>query len=66
MSTNTAIPTMTFLTPEELASMLQLPQRTLDDWRYRGAGPAWLRLGKHVRYRLAAVEQWLSSLEQSA
>ena len=35
--------------------------KTLADWRVRGVGPAYARVGRHVRYRPADVDEWLSS-----
>ena len=40
----------TFLTQHELAELLRLPERTLEDWRLMHAGPPYLKLGRHVRY----------------
>ncbi|MGI8751517.1 MAG: helix-turn-helix transcriptional regulator [Acidimicrobiales bacterium] len=45
-------------TPPEVAAHLQIPEPTLAQWRYRGTGPASLRVGRHVRYRWADVERW--------
>jgi excisionase family DNA binding protein len=45
--------------PAQVAERLQIPERTLNDWRYKGVGPRYLRIGKHVRYRRADVEDWL-------
>lgn len=47
------------LTPRELAVYLDVPLTTLYAWRYRGEGPAGFRVGKHLRYRLSDVEEWI-------
>jgi predicted DNA-binding transcriptional regulator AlpA len=47
------------LTPTEVEATLLIPERTLGQWRYLGKGPVWLKLGRHVRYRRADVEEWL-------
>lgn len=47
------------LSPQELASYLGVPVRTLYQWRYKGLGPPGLRIGRHVRYRPEDVEAWL-------
>lgn len=39
------------LTTKEVAEMLGVPRRTVDDWRQRGVGPAFVKVGRHVRYR---------------
>jgi predicted DNA-binding transcriptional regulator AlpA len=51
------------LTPPALAGQLDVTERTLSEWRITGRGPAFIRLGKTVRYRSAAVEAWLLSQE---
>jgi excisionase family DNA binding protein len=54
------------LTPSELSEMLGVPVATLYSWRYHGRGPAAVRVGRHLRYRLSDVDAWLaySELEQ--
>jgi predicted site-specific integrase-resolvase len=46
--------------PGELASDLKIPEATLAQWRYRGIGPAFLKVGRHVRYRAEDVADWLN------
>jgi excisionase family DNA binding protein len=49
------------LTPDDAAAYLgALPVRTLERWRYAGTGPAFVRVGKHVRYRLADLDAWIA------
>lgn len=45
--------------PPELAEYLSIPEHTLAQWRYQRLGPAWHRVGRHVRYSWADVERWL-------
>jgi hypothetical protein len=40
--------------------MLQVPVFTLAHWASRREGPAYLRIGRHVRYTATDVEDWLS------
>lgn len=47
------------LTIEDVARMLGVPVPTIYAWRYRGEGPRGYKVGRHVRYRLAAVNEWL-------
>ncbi|MFT4259331.1 helix-turn-helix transcriptional regulator [Microbacterium sp.] len=56
------------MTTEQLAEYLQIPVRTLEDWRSprNNKGPTPIHLGKRVRYRLATVDAWLVSLEADA
>jgi excisionase family DNA binding protein len=49
------------LTPRELADELQVPLASVYDWRYRGVGPAAIRVGKHLRYRREDVDRWLEA-----
>jgi excisionase family DNA binding protein len=50
-------------TVQQLAEYLGVPVATLYQWRSKGYGPVGLRVGKHVRYRPADVERWLSTLD---
>jgi excisionase family DNA binding protein len=47
------------MTLPELSEMLGVPIDTLYGWRHRGEGPVGYRIGRHVRYRRAAAEEWL-------
>lgn len=40
--------------------MLKLKPRTIDMMRVSGKGPPYLKIGRLVRYRLSAVEEWYS------
>lgn len=48
-----------FLSPQGLAKYLDLPLSTIYRWNYAGGGPKRLKIGRHVRYRLTDVAQWL-------
>lgn len=48
----------TFLTEAELARRWLHSPRSLQRWRRRGEGPAYLRLGRRVVYRLVDVEAY--------
>ena len=45
----------------EVSQLLCVPVATLYRWRYRGEGPTGYRIGRHVRYRRAAVEAWVET-----
>jgi hypothetical protein len=48
-------------TPEELAEFLNdIPVKTLAQWRYRGIGPKYRKIGRHVRYDWADIHSWLA------
>ena len=70
LSARTADPLSLMSVQENLACLrdtsatflvLQPPVTTLYQWRHRGDGPPGYRIGRHVRYRRAAVEAWLES-----
>ena len=48
-----------FITPRQLAVMLQVSIRTLWRWRSAGRLPAPVRLGGAVRWRLDDVTRWI-------
>lgn len=45
--------------PGEVAEYLGVPVATLYVWRTRGLGPRSSKVGRHVRYRWADVEEYL-------
>lgn len=49
------------LPPGEVAELYGLPVQTLAVWRHKGTGPAYHRLGKHVRYSAADVDAYLAA-----
>ena len=53
------------LRPADLQRILGVAEQTLRDWRYKGIGPAAVRLGQRVYYRRSAVDAWIDAqLEQ--
>jgi predicted DNA-binding transcriptional regulator AlpA len=44
------------LTEREVAERFGLSRRTLQQWRIRGVGPKYLKLGASVRYALDDIE----------
>lgn len=49
---------MKHLRPEDLAERWGVSTGTLSNWRTRGEGPAYVKLGAAVRYALADIEQY--------
>jgi predicted DNA-binding transcriptional regulator AlpA len=47
------------LTATEVAAMLGIPASTLANWRYQGLGPRYLHIGRHVRYLVEDVDDWI-------
>lgn len=43
------------LWPDEVAGVLGVPA----NWRYQGRGPAFVKVGRHVRYRRRDVDAWI-------
>jgi excisionase family DNA binding protein len=50
-----------YLTPDEVASLLRVERRTLDQWRYRKQGPAYVRAEGTIRYPRTEVETYLAA-----
>ena len=48
-----------FLTQSEVAELLRLPARTVEDWRLTRSGPPWVKLGRHVRYEQSDLLAWV-------
>jgi excisionase family DNA binding protein len=46
-------------TTAEVAEYLKVPEHTLVQWRYKGTGPRYSSVGRHVRYRWADVDRWI-------
>ena len=53
------------LDKNETAQLLQKSTKTLDLWRKRGYGPAYLRIGGTIRYDRQAVDAFLESCQIS-
>ena len=54
-------PTMDKLwTPNKLAEYLELSEQTLANWRSRGRGPVWVKIGGQVRYRDRDIEAFIA------
>lgn len=49
------------LTTKEAARELRLTKATLEAWRCRGGGPAFVKFGRAVRYRREDLEKFLLS-----
>jgi DNA-binding transcriptional MerR regulator len=46
------------LTQDELAARWRISPRTLEDWRWRGTGIPFLKIGGRVAYRREDVEDY--------
>lgn len=52
--------------PVTLAERLGTTERSLSEWRIKGRGPKFIRVGRSVRYRPEAVDEWLLSQEYAS
>ena len=48
-------------TIEQLSDYLQIPIKTIRNWRDQGTGPRGRRLGRHLRFERADVLAWLDT-----
>lgn len=46
------------LTPNDLAEREGVPLKTVYQWNSEGTGPRYMKIGRHVRYKLADVIAW--------
>jgi predicted DNA-binding transcriptional regulator AlpA len=52
----------TLLNQNDVANMLGLKPRTLEDYRVRGVGPRFVRISSRcIRYRLDDVQAWITA-----
>jgi excisionase family DNA binding protein len=62
-------PTLSGLEPlmsiEELSEYLNVPVRTLYDWRLAGKGPCAVHIGRQIRYFVTDVHEWLRQNRES-
>jgi predicted DNA-binding transcriptional regulator AlpA len=49
-----------------LSGFIDIPPRTIYNWRLRGEGPPAYRVGRHLRYRKSDVEDWLQGRHDNA
>lgn len=47
------------LSRADAAEILGVPPATLAAWAYRMEGPAFYRIGRHVRYRELELQEWI-------
>jgi excisionase family DNA binding protein len=50
------------MTGQQVAELLQVSPRTLEEWRQTRTGPPWRRMGRHVRYLRREVLAWFDAL----
>jgi predicted DNA-binding transcriptional regulator AlpA len=50
-----------YLTTQEAADRVRLSESALEKKRVDGTGPVFVKLGKSVRYEIAALDEWISA-----
>lgn len=50
-----------FMTVRQVSAYLNVSPNTLNYWRRTGRGPRGVRMGKILRYRRSAVEEWIQN-----
>ena len=60
-TTTAALPNSDPLTEREAATRLGLKVATLRAWRHQGKGPAFLRLGRAIRYLLSDLDEFVQA-----
>lgn len=51
------------LTQKEVKVITGLAESTLEQWRLRGKGPKFIKLGRLVRYRMSDLNAYISELQ---
>jgi hypothetical protein len=54
------------ISSQELATWLDVPVSTLDQWASRGGGPMFHKVGVHRRYHPLDVRSWLDERRHAA
>lgn len=52
---------MGFLTEEQLTSLTKTTPKTVEDWRKRGTGPAYIRIGNAYFYELPDIVEFMKA-----
>lgn len=52
------------LNTDQAAKRLGLAKQTLVQWRWRGEGPEFVKLGRAVRYSPDSLDRWLSTRQR--
>lgn len=51
---------------EELAEYLGIPITTIYDWRVAGKGPCAIKVGRHLKFAVTDVRDWLARQRESS
>lgn len=47
-----------YLTVGDMVDRYGVPAKTVYDWNSKGTGPRYMKIGRHVRYKLSDVLTW--------
>lgn len=65
MNTPNVTPVKALYDEKREAARLGFSVRTLQQWRVKGGGPPYLKIGSAVRYNPEAVDAWLNDRTRS-
>jgi excisionase family DNA binding protein len=51
---------------EDLAEYLGVPVNTIYDWRVTGRGPCAIKVGRHLKFAVGDVREWLARQRESS
>ncbi len=66
MTASTLEARATTVAPKEAAARLGVEASTLANWRWKGGGPRYIKVGGRVRYRLCEIAQWCDAQSRSS
>lgn len=52
------------LNKRELAELLKVSVKTIDNWRSQGKGPKSIRIGRMIRFKQSEVELFIKQLSE--
>jgi hypothetical protein len=52
------------LSDDESAAILNVKPKTMPQWRCRGFGPVFIKIGRKVFYRRSALYAWIAAQER--
>ena len=53
----------TLYSPEQVSAITGIGTATLANWRSRGDGPGWLKVGRKIWYPVVEFEAWMEGLK---
>lgn len=66
VSTFQIAPGKALLTADQAAEYLAVRVQTLANWRTTGKGPAFVRIGRLIRYRLSVLDSWIEANQSNS